>query len=162
MAVEAARGSALRRGLEARVVSEPLAGEAREEARRLVSLVRKAPLQMEYCLVAGGETTVTVTGSGRGGRNQELALAAALELASSPGVTLLAAGTDGTDGPTDAAGAFADSRTVARGRAAGVDARAALAENDSHGFFALEGGLLRTGPTGTNVMDLALLLITPR
>jgi glycerate-2-kinase len=162
MAVEAARGSALRRGLEARVVSEPLAGEAREEARRLVSLVRKAPLQMEYCLVAGGETTVTVTGSGRGGRNQELALAAALELASSSGVTLLAAGTDGTDGPTDAAGAFADSRTVARGRAAGVDARAALAENDSHGFFALEGGLLRTGPTGTNVMDLALLLITPR
>lgn len=162
MAAETAREAALRRGLAVRVVSEPLAGEARDEAHKLVTLAAAAPRQQALCLVAAGETTVRVTGSGRGGRNQELALAAALELEDHPGVALLAAGTDGTDGPTDAAGAFADSGTVARGRAAGVDARAALAANDSYGFFAAEGGLLRTGPTGTNVMDLALLLVDPQ
>ncbi len=113
------------------------------------------------CLVAGGETVVTVRGPGRGGRSQELALAAAIALEDRDGAALLAAGTDGTDGPTDAAGAYADGETVARGRARGVDARTALEANDSHGFFALEGGLLRTGPTRTNVMDLALLHVAP-
>jgi glycerate-2-kinase len=105
---------------------------------------------------------VTVTGSGRGGRNQELALAAGLAIAGRTDIAVLAAGTDGADGPTDAAGAFADGGTVARGRRCGVDAIAALAENDSHGFFAREGGLVVTGPTGTNVADLALVLRDPR
>jgi glycerate-2-kinase len=75
---------------------------------------------------------------------------------------LLAAGTDGTDGPTDAAGAFADGGTVKRGAAHGLDARAALADNDAYGFFSTEGGVLRTGPTRTNVMDLAFAYVAPR
>jgi glycerate-2-kinase len=104
---------------------------------------------------------VTLRGKGRGGRNQELALAAALGLEGHPGAMLLAAGTDGTDGPTDAAGAIVDGGTVARAAARGASACDALARNDSNAFFAAEGGLLRTGPTGTNVMDLAFLLLPP-
>jgi glycerate-2-kinase len=159
-AVEAARDAAVRRGLATRVVSVPLEGEAREAGRRLVELALRARGGEPLCLVAGGETVVTVRG-GRGGRNQELALAAALALDGGPQATLLAAGTDGSDGPTDAAGAFADAGTVERGRRAGRDARAALRDNDAHGFFAAEGGLFVTGPTGTNVMDLALLRLEP-
>jgi glycerate-2-kinase len=109
------------------------------------------------CLVAGGETAVTVRGPGRGGRSQELALAAALGLEGDRRSTLLAAGTDGSDGPTEAAGAFADGATLSRARRLGLDARSALARNDSGSFFAAEGGLFVTGPTRTNVMDLALL-----
>ena len=105
----------------------------------------------------GGETVVTVRGEGRGGRNQELALAAAVALDGRADVTLLAGGTDGSDGTTDAAGAFADGGTLARGRARGLDARAALANNDSYGFFRAEGGCYITGPTRTNVMDLAIV-----
>jgi glycerate-2-kinase len=161
MAVEAAREAALRRGLRVRVASEPLAGEAREAGRALVGLAARAGDCEPWLLVAGGETTVTVRGGGRGGRNQELALAAALDLEGGPPVAVLAAGTDGSDGPTDAAGAFADEGTVERGRRRGADARAALDENDSYGFFRREGGLFVTGPTGTNVMDLALLRVEP-
>ena len=102
---------------------------------------------------------MTLRGSGRGGRNQELALAAAIRLEGVPHVGLLAAGTDGSDGVTDAAGAFVDGGTVARGAAQGVAASEALDRNDSHGFFAKEGGLFRTGPTGTNVMDLVLMWV---
>ena len=160
-AVEVARNAAQRRGLEVRVVSKPLAGEAREAGRWLVALARRARASQPLCLVAGGETAVTVRGRGRGGRNQELALAAALALDGGPATALLAAGTDGSDGPTDAAGAFADEGTVERGRRAGVDALAALDENDSYGFFAAEGGLWVTGPTRTNVMDLALVRTEP-
>ena len=127
----------------------------------MVELVRRAAPEKPMLLVAGGETAVTVRGRGRGGRNQELALSAALALEAGGPITFLAAATDGTDGPTDVAGAFADSGTVARGAAAGVDARGALADNDSYGFFAAEGGLLVTGPTGTNVMDLVLVRVDP-
>ena len=94
-------------------------------------------------------------------RNQELALAAAVELEGRHEIALLAVGTDGIDGPTDAAGAYVDGDTVARGRSLGVDARAALADNDSHSFFDREGGVLRTGATGTTVMDLACLHVEP-
>jgi glycerate-2-kinase len=162
-AVAAAREAAARRGLRAVVVSQPLSGEARDEGRRLARLARALstaqPPAQPTCLVAGGETTVRVRGKGRGGRNQELALAAALALAGGAPAALLAAGTDGSDGPTEAAGAYADEGTAARGRRAGVDPEAALAENDSHSFFLAEGGLFVTGPTGTNVMDLALLRV---
>jgi len=161
-AVAAAREAGIRRGLDVRVLSPPLAGEARVAGRWLAGLARRLAPDRPTLLIAGGETSVTVRGPGRGGRSQELALAAALELGAGPAIALLAAGTDGVDGPTSAAGAFADCGTVSRGRAAGVDAQRALAENDSHGFFAVEGGLLVTGPTGTNVMDLALVRIDPR
>ena len=107
-------------------------------------------------LLAAGETTLKVTGSGRGGRNQEFALVAAMELDGIPNVSLLASGTDGTDGPTDAAGAFADGNTIARAQAAGLDAGEMLANNDSNSFFAGLGDLHVTGPTGTNVMDLII------
>jgi hydroxypyruvate reductase len=113
------------------------------------------------CAIAGGETAVIVRGGGIGGRNQELALTAAVELEGRRNIALLAAGTDGIDGPTDAAGAFANGDTVIHGRSLGLDARAALADNDSHTFFDREGGVLRTGATGTNVMDLAFLHVEP-
>jgi glycerate-2-kinase len=160
-AVEAARAAAARAGLHAEAAPGVLRGEARDAARALVARAREVRGGRPVCLVAGGETAVTVRGPGRGGRSQELALAAALEIAGGPPTALLAAGTDGIDGPTDAAGAYADEGTVARGRGAGQDAAAALAANDSHSFFAAEGGLFVTGPTRTNVMDLALLRVDP-
>jgi glycerate-2-kinase len=160
-AVAAARAAATRAGMRAPDWAGTLRGEARVAGRRLAELACALRPRDPMCLVAGGETVVTVRGPGRGGRSQELALAAAIALEDRDGAALLAAGTDGTDGPTDAAGAYADGGTVARGRARGVDARTALDANDSHGFFALEGGLLRTGPTRTNVMDLALLHVAP-
>jgi glycerate-2-kinase len=161
-AVAAALRSCRTRG----VAPIPITGAMRGEAGRVGAsvgalgriLATRETGADRCCLVLGGETTVTLRGSGQGGRNQELALAAALEIAGHHGVSVLAAGTDGSDGPTDAAGAFADAGTVQRGRARGVDALSALSDNDSYGFFATEGGLLRTGPTGTNVMDLALVL----
>jgi glycerate-2-kinase len=156
-ALDAAAAAAGEAGWEVHVVSRALCGEAREAGRRLAAAVRALGPGGRRLLLAGGETTVTVRGGGRGGRSQELALAAALELEGLEGVGLLAAGTDGNDGPTDAAGAFADGGTAARGRARGVDPDRALAENDAYGFFDAEGGLLRTGPTGTNVADLVLL-----
>jgi glycerate-2-kinase len=164
-AIDAACAAARARGLEATCLTSALAGEARRAGRRIAAVARAAVGaraaggRRGRCLVAGGETVVTVRGGGRGGRSQELALAAALELDGLPRVALLAAGTDGRDGPTDAAGAHADGGTAARGRALGLDPAAALEDNDSHGFFAAEGGLFRIGPTGTNVMDLVLLRI---
>jgi glycerate-2-kinase len=160
-ALVAAAESARRIGLRPLRLTQRLAGDARETGRRIGALARCARVAEPVCLLAGGETTVTLRGSGRGGRSQELALAAALELDGSRGVALLAAGTDGSDGPTDAAGAFADADTVARGEARGFDARAALGQNDAYRFFEAEGGLLRTGPTGTNVMDLVLVSLEP-
>jgi len=111
------------------------------------------------CLISGGETTVTLRGHGRGGRNQEFALAAAMAIDGTPGIAFLAGGTDGTDGPTDAAGAYADGDTVRLAREKGVSAADCLEANDSYRFFDAIGGLVKTGPTGTNVMDLYLWLI---
>ncbi|HKA15858.1 MAG TPA: DUF4147 domain-containing protein [Myxococcota bacterium] len=158
-AVFAARDAAAARGWRAVALPGALRGEARRAARRLVALADASAADRPLCLVAGGETVVTVCGNGRGGRSQELALAAALGIAGRRDIAVLAAGTDGADGPTDAAGAFANGDTVARGRRAGIDAVAALAGNDSHGFFCREGGVIRTGVTGTNVADLALVRV---
>jgi glycerate-2-kinase len=157
-ALEAAGRAARHRGWRTLVVSAELHGEARLAGRRLAALGRAVAPSGRVCLLAGGETTVTLRGSGRGGRSQELALAAAFELSGSAGLALLAAGTDGSDGPTDAAGAFVDAGTLVRAAALGLQARAALDDNDAYGFFDAEGGLLRTGPTRTNVGDLVLLL----
>jgi hydroxypyruvate reductase len=126
-------------------------------AREIVSFGR--PATPPVCLISGGETTVTLRGGGLGGRNQEFVLAAAIDLAGCDGVVVLSGGTDGTDGPTDAAGAIADGGTVARAAAKGLDPRRYLADNDSYHFFDALGGLLKTGPTRTNVMDVRLLLI---
>lgn len=143
-------------------------GEARDGAHMLVRLARAMIAGINAgerrCLLCGGETTVAVRGGGKGGRNQELALAFALEIDGMPGVSLLSAGTDGTDGPTDAAGALVDGETVARARRAGLDPVAYLDNNDSYNFFRrldeLGGGHahFKTGPTGTNVMDIQILL----
>jgi glycerate-2-kinase len=161
-ALEAARCAARELGLRAIDVTGALCGEARVAGRRLAALCDAVTVEVPALLLAGGETVVNVRGAGRGGRNQELALAGALALDGRDGSALLAAGTDGTDGPTDAAGAFADGGTVGRGGALGLDARAALQDNDAYGFFSAEGGILRTGPTRTNVMDLAFAYVAPR
>jgi glycerate-2-kinase len=158
-ALDGARAAAQERGLRAVTVTDGLCGEAREAGRRLAALAQSLRGEGPLLLLAGGETTVTLRGDGKGGRNQELALAAACELQETSGIALLAAGTDGTDGPTDAAGAYADGGTVGRGSALGLDARAALERNDSYRFWSAEGGLLVTGPTRTNVMDLVLVLV---
>lgn len=158
-ALDAAAGAARRLGLDPRLVTASLCGEARDAGRRLAALAASCAPASPALLLAGGETTVTVRGAGRGGRSQELALAAALGLEGRGRICLLAAGSDGIDGPTDAAGAVVDGGTVARGREAGVEARVHLADNDAYGFFSREGGLLRTGPTGTNVMDLVLIYV---
>jgi len=138
-------------GVPARLVATDLAGEAREAA---VDVVRAA--KDRTVLVFAGETTVTVAGHGRGGRNQEAALAAAVAI-DGRAVTFLAAGTDGIDGPTGAAGGLVDGTTIGRGAALGLDARSSLADNDSHTFLAATGDLVVTGPTGTNVADLWLV-----
>ncbi|MCC7341047.1 MAG: glycerate kinase, partial [Bryobacterales bacterium] len=141
------------------VLTTSLDGEAREQARMLVAIAREAqktarPARPPLCLLAGGETVVTLRGDGKGGRNQEFALAAALAARGMEGVCVLAGGTDGNDGPTDAAGAIITGGSVARGVALGLSAEEALANNDSYAYFSQSGELLHTGPTGTNVMDL--------
>jgi hydroxypyruvate reductase len=151
-AVAAAEGL----GYRPHFLTREIQGEAREVACELIRHVRT--LEAPACLIAGGETTVTVRGRGKGGRCQELALVAALQLQPHDGLTVLAAGTDGTDGPTDAAGAIVDGSTVGRGRAAGADPARALADNDAYGFLGASGDLLVTGPTNTNLLDLYLVL----
>jgi glycerate 2-kinase len=161
-AVQAARAN----GLNALLLSTFVEGEAREVAQVAAALARELasydrPVLRPACLVWGGETTVTVRGHGRGGRNQELALAAALALDGLPGVLLVALGTDGTDGPTDAAGAVATGETVARAHALGLDPAAHLADNDAYPFFDALDDLILIGPTGTNVNDLMILFAFP-
>lgn len=163
-ALDGAAAQARERGYTVHVLTQTLRGEARVAGRGLARVglaVRDGlgPVRAPACLLAAGETTVRVLGRGLGGRNQELALAAAIALEGERGVTVASLGTDGQDGPTDAAGGWADGETVARGRAAGLDPDRALAENDSYAFLAASGGLLRTGPTGTNVADVMVVLV---
>lgn len=139
-----------------------LRGEARERGRELAERLRTPPLERPTLWVAGGETTVTVRGSGRGGRNQELALAALLTLDGAPGRPLLVTlATDGEDGPTDAAGAVVDRESAARARALGLRPAEQLERNDAYPLFDALGDLVRTGPTGTNVCDLVVALQRP-
>ena len=111
------------------------------------------------CILSGGETTVTLHGSGKGGRNQEFALSAAIDIDGVDTIVVFSAGTDGTDGPTEAAGAVADSRTISRARQLGMNPGGYLSNNDSYHFFEKLGDLFVTGPTNTNVMDLRIMLI---
>lgn len=178
IAADAVVAEATRRGYVVRLLTTSLTGEAREVGRDLATQAlqirsqgqppqvvgeaaphRAAGIALPACLVAAGETTVTVHGAGSGGRNQELALGAAVALDGHDGCLIASIGTDGIDGPTDAAGACADGSTLKRARALGRDADAALADNDTYPFFRDLGDLIVTGPTGTNVMDLQIALI---
>jgi hydroxypyruvate reductase len=168
-ALAAAREKAASLGWRPEVITTELRGDVRDAARLLA---RKAVLARDEmkpgerrCLLSGGETTVVVRGTGKGGRNQELALAFALEIAGVSGITLLSAGTDGTDGPTDAAGAVVDGSVVNTARRHGIHPEVYLGNNDSYAFFQRldtqsgEQHHLKTGPTGTNVMDIQIILI---
>jgi glycerate 2-kinase len=163
-ALAAARQCAESLGYRTSIVSHAVEGESRsvaaahaEHAKNLQKTV--APAAKPVCILAGGETTVTIRGDGLGGRNQEYAVAAALAIDGIAGIVALSAGTDGTDGPTDAAGAIIDGSTIGRGKTQGFDADEFLRRNDSYHFLQATGDLLRTGPTLTNVMDLQVWLI---
>jgi hydroxypyruvate reductase len=163
VAAEAAREEGASLGYQAQILTTTLEGEASEVGKVLAALARelvrfRRPIAPPALLVAAGETTVTVRGSGKGGRNQELALSAALGIEGLSGVAILSLGTDGRDGPTDAAGGMVDGGTTARIRTAGVDPEGALVENDSYHALKAASDLLVTGPTGTNVADLYLVL----
>ncbi len=164
LVTDAAMARARALGFTPHLLTRSLEGEAREVACRLAGYGRdvqagRGPVPRPACIVAGGETTVTVTGKGTGGRCQELGLAAAIELDGAPGIVLLAAGTDGTDGPTTAAGAIVDGESAGRARTAGDDPRQRMADNDSHAVLARIGDLVTTGPTRTNLLDLYLVLV---
>jgi Putative glycerate kinase len=161
-ALNAARAAAEARGYEVRRVSRGVTGEARSVGADHVETMLDADPATPTCWLWGGETTVTVTGDGKGGRNQEGALGAALALedANIPAV-LLSGGTDGIDGPTDAAGAWATSSTAEAARAAGCSPEAHLEANDAYPLFTAIDQLLRTGPTHTNVMDVHVGLVAP-
>jgi glycerate 2-kinase len=161
-ATEAARRSLQRDGYATTEDVAALSGEASEAGRALAERLLSLPADRPCAIVAGGETVVHVRGPGHGGRNQELALAAAEVLAGHHGHLLCTLATDGEDGPTDAAGAVVDGRSIARAEALGRSARAHLEHNDAYPWFHGLGDLLRIGPTGTNVCDLALAVHDPR
>jgi hydroxypyruvate reductase len=164
-ALTAARARAAELGYRTMALAEPVEGESRIAAGRLAGLVRDLardrPVNFPpLCIIAGGETTVTVRGNGVGGRNQEFALAAAVEISGLDNVVVLSGGTDGTDGPTDAAGGVVDGFSLARGNALGLAAEDFLDRNDSYAFLRATDDLLITGPTLTNVMDIQIMLIS--
>lgn len=164
-ALQAAREKAKEFGYQPLILTSRVQGEAREVARVLAAMVQDVltnalPVSRPACLLLGGETTVTLRGKGKGGRNQELALAALLTMKNfRKDYLIVSCGTDGTDGPTDAAGGMASPQVWENARAQGVDPLPFLENNDAYHFFRKTGGLIMTGPTGTNVMDIILALI---
>ena len=164
LAMAAAARQAKELGYRTLLLSSTLQGETKDVASVHAEIAKEIlatgnPLRSPACILSGGETTVTVRGKGRGGRNQEFVLAALLGLGHTPNVTVFSAGTDGIDGPTDAAGAVAGAATLTRASELGMDPRAFLADNDSYRFFEPLNALVKTGPTGTNVMDVRVLLV---
>lgn len=160
-AVEAAASALSARGWNAMVEPEFLEGEASDRGDEIAARAILVESPLPSAVVYGGETTVTVRGNGRGGRNQELALTAALKINQKENCVLLAGGTDGIDGLSDNAGAVVDTTTVARLEDSGIDPRAALADNDCSRALETIGDAIRTGPTGTNVCDVTLVLTAP-
>ena len=163
-ALKAAKLQAEILGYYTQILSSSIEGESRTVARSHAALVKEIaltdkPVRRPACVISGGETTVIVRGDGLGGRNQEFALAAAIQIDGLDGAVVLSAGTDGTDGVTDAAGGIVDGSTIQRGRAKGLDATAFLTRNDSYRFLKATDDLLVTGPTLTNVMDLQVMLV---
>lgn len=164
LAASAAVTRAKELGFNALLLSTFIEGEARAVGSVMAGIAREVrqsgrPVAPPACIVAGGETTVTVRGDGQGGRNQELALAAALAIDGLDRTMVVGLATDGTDGPTDAAGAWVDGSTVQRGEALGLSAVGYLANNDAYNYFRQLGDLIVTGPTNTNVNDLILILV---
>jgi glycerate 2-kinase len=160
IALEAAARHARRLGFRTLVLSSEIQGETREIARMHAAIARElvrsgSPVRPPACIISGGETTVTLRGKGLGGRNQEFVLAAALDISGLSDTVIFSGGTDGTDGPTDAAGALADGSTLLRK----PEASAYLSENDSYHYFESLGDLVKSGPTLTNVMDVHLILV---
>jgi glycerate 2-kinase len=164
LSLEAAANRAAARGITAHILSDSIEGESRDVAQVMAAIAREIatrnrPFFRPTIVLSGGETTVTVRGKGKGGRNAEFLLAFALAIEGNDGITALAADTDGIDGSEDNAGAFADGTSAARMRAAGIDPRAALANNDAWTAFHAIGDLLVTGPTGTNVNDFRAIFV---
>ncbi len=163
MALHAAAEEAERRGYASHIMATDQTGEARDLGRELGRSALKQSGERPICLIAGGEATVTIQGDGKGGRNQEMVLAAALEIQSEDrDIVFLSGGTDGIDGPTDAAGAWATPFTIPAAKKKGLDAHAYLQNNDSYTFFLHAGSILKTGHTHTNVMDVQLILVGGR
>jgi glycerate 2-kinase len=163
LASQAARTALKSAGLNALLLTSMLEGEARHVGTVLSSIAHELtisnnPVQKPAAILAGGETTVTVTGTGKGGRNQELALGAAVKLDGLDGVVVVSLTTDGVDGPTDAAGAIVDGKTLSRAKKMSLSPQKFLADNDSYSFFSKLGDLIFTGPTGTNVNDISLIV----
>jgi len=159
----AAYRSVQKAGLNGLLLSSRLEGQARDVGTMFASIAKEVaasgnPVPKPAGIVAGGETTVTVVGKGKGGRNQEIALGAALKIDNMDGVVVASISTDGVDGPTDAAGAIADGKTLLRAHELGLNPRKFLAENDSYTFFSKLGDLVLTGPTGTNVCDVSVIV----
>ena len=161
LAAQAALEQAEHEGFHAEILTHELQDEARGVGRELAHRLRveSATRPRPFCLIAGGETTVTLRGNGRGGRNQELALSAVEEMSGLENAVLIALATDGDDGPTDAAGAVVTGESVRRAEALGLDAAGSLSRNDAYPFFEALGDLLIPGPTGTNVNDLIFLCV---
>lgn len=158
------KDAALQLGYDSKILNTQLSGEAKQVGISIVSdaidfLEHGAEVGKKYCLIYGGETTVQVVGSGKGGRNQEMVLSAAIKLSGHKGIAMLSCGSDGNDGPTNAAGAFCDWRTIDRGKESGILVEDYLMENDSYNYFNKLNDLIITGPTKTNVMDVQIVLI---
>ncbi|SIO00890.1 glycerate kinase type-2 family protein [Halodesulfovibrio marinisediminis] len=160
-ALEAAAVKAKKLGYTPRIVTSTMTGEARTVAKEIAQKAQNviSSKKGKLCLLSGGETTVTLTGKGVGGRNQEMALAAAVALDGCPNIAMLCAGTDGSDGPTDAAGGFALPDSLTRAKECRIDPQVYLADNDSYNYLRNTGDLLQTGPTLTNVMDICITLV---
>jgi len=161
--LEAAEKKAREMGYNALILSSFVEGETKEVARVHGDILKEVissgrPIPLPACIISGGETTVTIRGKGKGGRNQEFVLAGGIEIAGWTGASIFSAGTDGTDGPTDAAGAYADWSMVDRARELGLDPYHYLGNNDAYHFFERLDDLVITGPTNTNVMDIRLLM----
>ncbi|MDI6886522.1 MAG: glycerate kinase [archaeon] len=164
IALKAAEQKAKELGYNTMILSSSIEGETKEVAKVHAALAKEIhatgnPIPKPACIISGGETTVTIKGNGLGGRNQEFVLASALDIAEIGDTVILSCGTDGTDGPTDAAGALADGFTIQRAEKIGIHPQEYLQNNDSYHFFEKLDDLIKTGPTNTNVMDVRLLLV---
>lgn len=165
LAVSAAKEKAEALGYNSLILSTFIHGETEEVAKVHTAIAKEIassgnPINKPACIISGGETTVTIEGKGKGGRNQEFVLAAAIDIVGLDNTIIISGGTDGNDGPTDAAGAIADGTTISRAEKLGLNAYQYLCENDSYNFFKPLGDLLITGPTNTNVMDLRIILVS--